>query len=595
AANLNVSAAGSVVIADGASVSGLIDAIVAGSGDVAFNGSSTVAGIVGSSGRLASVTAGAASSTTQFDATTFKAEAIGFSTGTTLFTASAPTLSGDVTVSNGGTLQFSSAAGGNIAASGGADTGALDLGGSSSTLKLAMTDVGTFAALTVAGTANMQNANIYIDTTGATSAITSGTTITIVNSTGVLSNGDVVVASTAAAVTFTSTSDGNNVYLTTSRTGGGYAGAATGSSTSVVGGVATALNGLVTSATAGSTMATLVAKLDTLSAQTLGETLTQLSPTSVAATTGASMATTTAAVNVVGTRTETVRLASNGSGVASGEAMRGLGVWAQGFGVYGNQDKRNGYDGYDVATGGLALGADTRFFKNMRTGVSFSYARSGIDATDTTAGNTTDINSYIGSIYTTYEGKPWYLDGVVSFGMHDYDTTRKIAALTQTINGDHKGYQTTVKLGGGYPIQVKKAVVTPLASFTYSNLSEGSYTETGGSAALVVDSKSTHSYRSGLGAKIATTFDVKGKAVTPEARAVWSHEFGDNQDTTAKFAGGGAYFTSKADTPARESVNLGVGLNVDLKNNISLSATYDAELKDKYLGHTGTVQVRAEF
>jgi len=301
-------------------------------------------------------------------------------------------------------------------------------------------------------------------------------------------------------------------------------------------------------------------------------------------------------LNVVGTRTENVRTAMNQTAVASGEAMKGLAVWAQGFGVHGEQGMRNGFDGYSVNSGGLAVGVDTRFIKQMRTGAAFSYGRTWIDADDLTKGNTTDINSYMGSIYTTYEGKPWYVDGTVAFGVHDYDSVRKLTVVVpQTLNGNHKGYQTTVKVGGGYPLAVSKAVVTPMASMTYSNLSENGYTETGGTAALNVESKTTNSYRSAIGAKVATTFEVEGKSVTPEARAMWMHEFGNNQDTVAKFANGGATFSSPSDTVNRESINMGLGLNVDLKNNMSISATYDAELKDKYVGHTGTVAVRAEF
>jgi outer membrane autotransporter protein len=57
---------------------------------------------------------------------------------------------------------------------------------------------------------------------------------------------------------------------------------------------------------------------------------------------------------------EETRLVSNeNSGISTGKSAQDVGVWMQGFGFKGDQNNRNGIDGYTANTGGFAIGADT--------------------------------------------------------------------------------------------------------------------------------------------------------------------------------------------------------------------------------------------
>ena len=312
-------------------------------------------------------------------------------------------------------------------------------------------------------------------------------------------------------------------------------------------------------------------------------------------------ATTTAALNTVLARTEQLRLAQNGgSGLNSGEALRGLGVWVQGFGAYGDQSARQGVDGYTATTAGGAGGIDFRLFDPLRVGVAFSYGHTEIDYDGLTDANSTDVDSYQGTLYATYTGSPWYLNALLAYAQHDYDTTRQVSftGYSDTATGSHKGQQYSAKLEGGYPIPAGRLLVTPTAALAYTRLNQDAYTETSsGASALQVDEANADSVKSSLGAKLSTTLVGETTKWTPEVRAAWVHEYKDSAiNTTAQYIqGNSTAFTTTSTTAAADAAILGIGLTVATLGNLSVTANYDAELKEDYVGHNGLLQLRAEF
>jgi outer membrane autotransporter protein len=331
----------------------------------------------------------------------------------------------------------------------------------------------------------------------------------------------------------------------------------------------------------------------------------QLRPEVNGGTTQASLGAVNQALGTIQVRTDSVRAAAadtgTGTGISSGEALRGLGVWGQGFGSAATQDRRQDVDGYSADTYGLAFGVDARVLDPVRVGVSFAYARTNVSDSGSRDGSGQKINSYIGSIYGTYTANSWYVDGALTYGHHDYDSTRVVnftGAPVQVAKASFGGEQYGAKAEFGYPLSVGPAVVTPLASLAYNRLNQDGYTETGAAGAnLTVGSSSTDSVRSGLGAKVSTTIAQAGEwNIKPNARAMWLHEFnGSAPDQTSTFVAGGSSFTTSGITVAQEHFNLGVGLDVASVRNTTVSAKYDADLSDRYVSHTGSLQVRTEF
>lgn len=331
-----------------------------------------------------------------------------------------------------------------------------------------------------------------------------------------------------------------------------------------------------------------------------GEQLKPSGNTNASTFTAANQAT-TGTLTTIAARTDSMRLAANGgSGVNSGDALRGIGVWGEGFGSMAEQNTRDSITGYDARTAGLAVGVDTKVAEGTRLGVAFSYARTGVDGKGSNAQDATTINSYIGTLYGSYTGKPWYVNGALSAGVHDYKTSRVVnfTGFNDTALGNHIGMQYTAKVDGGYPIPVGPAVLTPVIGMTYTYLDQEGYTETStNGAALKVNSTDTWSLRSQLGAKLDTTYKLSGgHKLTPQVRAAWLHEFNSNaMNTTAAFAAGGASFTSNGLKPTQEAAQLGLGLTIANTNNLKVEVGYDAEVRTDYLSHTGRLQIRSDF
>lgn len=328
----------------------------------------------------------------------------------------------------------------------------------------------------------------------------------------------------------------------------------------------------------------------------------QLRPETTGNTAQASMGAVTQALSTIQVRTDAVRVAASetGTGVSSGETLKGLGVWGQGFGSTASQGERNDVSGYDADTYGLAFGADFKVIDPLRVGLSFAYAKTNVNSTGDRSGSGQDIDSYITNLYGTYSGKGWYADGALTYGIHKYDATRHVAiagAAAQNLKASYDGQQVGAKAEVGVPLAVGPAVVTPLASLTYNNLKQDSYAETGGAAALQVGSSSTDSIRSGLGAKVSAKVATIGNwEVSPNARAVWHHEFNkSSQEQTSAYVAGGSSFTTPGSDIATEHFNLGLGIDVASVRNTTISAKYDADLADKYVSHSASLQLRTEF
>jgi outer membrane autotransporter protein len=103
--------------------------------------------------------------------------------------------------------------------------------------------------------------------------------------------------------------------------------------------------------------------------------------------------------------------------------------------------------------------------------------------------------------------------------------------------------------------------------------------------------------QSNLGVKIERPWwtDRDGRWV-PEVHFKWLYDFiGDDAATTSTFTGGGASFSTRGAEPAQHSFNVGAGLTFYSNGNFSVSGTYDLELKEDYIGHTGQGVFRVKF
>ena len=289
------------------------------------------------------------------------------------------------------------------------------------------------------------------------------------------------------------------------------------------------------------------------------------------------------------------------SGIASGESASSQpGVWVQGYGYGGTQQSSTIYDGYSASATGMAFGAGRLYgdSERLRVGGTFSYARGKVDNTGYTDINRIDIDSYLGAVYGSWTGEPWYVNGMLGVGRNTYETRRM--AMSRYANGNHDAWQWNVGLEGGWPLALDDAwTLVPQVGLHYTRLAESAYDESGSIIALHIDRRVTESWRGGLGGKLLYTMQEDDWNADLELRAMLNREFGDiAQDSTARFVVGGGSFSSPGAKPARDGIVLGgsVRLTGDEDNDqLSMLLNYDSELREKYFGQSVSLTLRYDF
>lgn len=341
--------------------------------------------------------------------------------------------------------------------------------------------------------------------------------------------------------------------------------------------IMTALDGM-------STSAQIEAALDTLTPEMGG------------AVTSAAMGAADAGTSTVNNRLDQLAGIDGTTGVATGGGAYRNGIWAQAFGTAADQGDRKGVRGYQSDTGGGSIGFDTSFSDNGQVGLSAAYAVTQADS----ANGTTDIDSYQGNIYGTYDYGKWYSEALAGFTYSSFETKRNIVvgAINNQAKGEFDGQQYTAKVGVGYKVNVPGGLnVTPVASLKYDYITLDKYTETGSTANLAVDNDDLNVLKAGVGLKL--NYPIVDGSVTyiPAISAGYSYDFiGDEQETKSNFTGAAAtQFTNKGAKVARNTFDVGLGLDVLAQDNLTVSFDYDWTSKEDYNAHSGAIKARFSF
>lgn len=267
-------------------------------------------------------------------------------------------------------------------------------------------------------------------------------------------------------------------------------------------------------------------------------------------------------------------------------------VWAKAFGSRSEQDMDGGYAGYEADSSGAAFGADTQLDNEWVVGAAVSYADTDLDLQDFRTGDGSDIKSYQLTGYASRDFGRWYLDSMIAFARHGYDSVRS-TGIAGVASADFDADQYGARVTAGLPIDVHgKFTVTPMAGVEAMRLEQDGYTEQGGGAvALQVASQTSNRVRSMVGAKVETELALRdGMRVIPSLHAAWRHDFKDDGvDTTATFTGGGAAFTTPGQDISRNRYNVGASLTFRKSDRLSFAVRVDGEWGSDYSAAAGQV------
>lgn len=288
--------------------------------------------------------------------------------------------------------------------------------------------------------------------------------------------------------------------------------------------------------------------------------------------------------SALSSRSEQVR------GESSGDVLSDTGLWVRGLYSDADMDTRNGVAGYSAYTSGFILGADGKLSPSTTVGVALSH----LDTTVNADNSNTDVATNALTAYGTWTQGPIFVDASVTYGKSDNESKRTIA--TTTAKGDYDSDMLGLNVLGGYTFNLKDGlVVEPRAALRYTDLQIDSYSEKGSSAALNVGSQRLQIGELGAGARVAKDFPMGNGTLKPQATLMAYHDFiGDKSNSTSTFILGGSPFVASGATQARNSYELGLGIDYSI-GAVTVGASYNYIEKTDFNADTFMLRGRYDF
>jgi len=273
------------------------------------------------------------------------------------------------------------------------------------------------------------------------------------------------------------------------------------------------------------------------------------------------------------------------------------GLWAKGYGLFGDRDTKPNSFGYGYQVFGGGVGLDTHFTDTWIFGITGGYSEGDIDYTNQSSA---DFDGTYAGIYGTYDRDTWYVDSVLTVARMDYDTQRQVTVgAPEMLVGQFDGTEYGAYIEAGFDWeQPRDWRVQPLAGFRFSHVNLDGYTESGGSSALTYNAQHYQSYRGSLGLKLThPVLDNQGQGNTRvEIRGRWNHEFNDTKTSvdTSFASNPGAVFTVTDENLSRDSGVLGIGLHTQVSRHAQVRLDYDTRFSTSDQAHliTGLVEIR---
>lgn len=496
---------------------------------------------------------------------------------------------GDVAVNNAGTIEIPVTPG--VGAGNGYISGNYTQSASGLVALGAASD-SVYSQLTVNGTADLTGSNrIGIHAT-PNNTLSVGDTLDNVFSanigwTGLASGATVTVVGTPL-FTFSGLEDGENhidITVTSKNSFSGLLGNIGGS-----GGIGGTLDGLVAGYTGTGALDGVLDQLyATNSLAELQGDVNQLLPLLTTGTTAVISNTLHGTNRIIQARQD------SNKGMSSGDNFLGnRSFWLKPVGSWANQNDRNGVSGYDAATFGLVLGADSEISATSRVGVAFSYMHSNVDSN--TAQQHAKIDGYQAIVYGSHIlDERTELNLQADIGYNQNDGRRAIPLMGVVAKSDYDSWSAHIGAGLGRRFDLSpKTTFTPSVRADYAYIRDQGYTESGaGALNLNVSRNNTDELILAAEGKIS-------HAVTDHAKVTANLGLGydvlsDRTSITSAFAGGGAAFTTEGIDPSPWLVRGGLGLVMTTSNAVEVTARYDVEVREGFDNQTASVKARWAF
>ncbi len=288
------------------------------------------------------------------------------------------------------------------------------------------------------------------------------------------------------------------------------------------------------------------------------------------------------------------------TGIAAGNGVPDDKFWVRGFGQSVEQDERNGVDGYSAQAYGLTLGYDMPVSVDTRLGLAFGYTDTEVDG-DGEGRSVTEIDSYQLTLYADYTPGNYYMEGQVGYSYNDSATSSVInfGGLDRTLAGEYETHQYSASFEAGYALPFSNTSrFVPYLGAQYYWVG-GQTIELRGAGGLDQDValNDVNTLLGALGARYEFELVSDIGTFSPTFHGGMLYDFiGDTSEASSRYVSGGAAYDIEGADVDQMSFNFGTGLTFITDDGLTeWSASYDAELKESYVSHTGIVKASFKF
>jgi len=181
---------------------------------------------------------------------------------------------------------------------------------------------------------------------------------------------------------------------------------------------------------------------------------------------------------------------------------------------------------------------------------------------------------------------------------NSYETRRNFTLIgfgPAMATGNTDGIEVNTNGALGWEGELAGFRLSAEAGIRYTYLEIDDFTESGAFPfGMRYNQQDGESLQSTLGLRLSREINVGNQTLIPELRAGWRHEFLDQDvTTTGRFTGGlGTPISTFTPGTGRDIADLGAGLTWLIRENVSLTLNYDAQLADDFVSHNVTGLIR---
>jgi outer membrane autotransporter protein len=256
-------------------------------------------------------------------------------------------------------------------------------------------------------------------------------------------------------------------------------------------------------------------------------------------------------------------------------------LWMKPYGSFGEQDDKDGINGFDLNAYGLGIGTDAEYAPNHKAGLAFFITKANVETNNVVQEADLDVYTLLG-----YGSMPVIDDKTnflyqVGYSWQKTDTSRTLFdATVAKADFTSKTASIDLKLVRNYDV-ASNWMLQPLVELTYRNYSTPAYSENGSSGDLNLAKSTSEEFIASLG--VISYYKLNDISKLTSHVNVGYDFMDDDITSVAEFTNAtGVEFTSNAIDNGRWSYELGVGYELDLNkdSNLNFSVDYQAEGSD---------------